>query len=155
MKNMPLKTLAKSLTALTLLAAGSASFAASTWNLPDCSANQNLTASATCVTPGGAAGLKVSGLSNGAGTTATPAATNNGTNFAAAPIYDWGNTSGLGIVSSNESSGLDGPHAFDNGYGIDAMLLNFTAVPEPSTYALLAAGLGSLLLPAWRRRQRR
>jgi hypothetical protein len=39
--------------------------------------------------------------------------------------------------------------------GSPALYLQFTAVPEPSTYALIAVGLGSLLLPALRRRQRR
>jgi hypothetical protein len=39
--------------------------------------------------------------------------------------------------------------------GLQALFLNFTPVPEPSTYALLAVGLGSLLLPAIRRRQLR
>jgi autotransporter-associated beta strand protein len=34
------------------------------------------------------------------------------------------------------------------------VLLNFTAVPEPSTYVLLALGLGSAGLAAWRRQRR-
>ena len=33
------------------------------------------------------------------------------------------------------------------------LLLNFTPVPEPSTYALLALGLGVVLLPILRRRR--
>ncbi len=126
-------TLKSPLAAIALLLAASSSFAASTWSLPACSASQNLTASATCVVPGGAAGLAISGLSNATGTTTAPTTTNNATNFAAANIYDWGTTSGLGIVSSNESSGPSGPHAIDNGYGIDAMLLNFTAGPVNMT----------------------
>lgn len=38
--------------------------------------------------------------------------------------------------------------------GLAALYLNFTPVPEPSTYALLVTGLGAVLLPALRRRQR-
>ena len=34
------------------------------------------------------------------------------------------------------------------------LFLNFTAVPEPSTYALLGLGLGAVLFPALRRRKR-
>ena len=33
------------------------------------------------------------------------------------------------------------------------VLLNFTPVPEPSTYALLALGLGLIGWSVWRRRQ--
>lgn len=37
----------------------------------------------------------------------------------------------------------------------DDLFLTFTPVPEPSTYALMVAGLGLIGLAAWRRRQRR
>jgi hypothetical protein len=34
------------------------------------------------------------------------------------------------------------------------ILLTFTAVPEPSTYALMGFGLAATALAAWRRRRR-
>jgi hypothetical protein len=34
------------------------------------------------------------------------------------------------------------------------LVLNFTPVPEPSTYALMALGLGATGLAAWRKRRR-
>jgi len=36
----------------------------------------------------------------------------------------------------------------------DDLFINFTAVPEPSTYALMGLGLGAVLFPALRRRKR-
>lgn len=41
----------------------------------------------------------------------------------------------------------------NNQDGSTSLMLNFTAVPEPSTYALLALGLGFVGLVAWRRRR--
>lgn len=129
MKHITLKRLEKSMAAIALMAVGTSVWAASTWNLTACSASQNLGVSETCADPGGAAGLVLSGFSNGTGTSLSPAATDNAANFLASNIYDWGSSSGLGVVSSNESSGVAGPHAMDNGYGIDAMLLKFTTGP--------------------------
>lgn len=67
--------------------------------------------------------LTMSGWSTGTGTVSAPSA---GTTFAAAKIYDWGSSAGLGIVASNEDPNSTGPHSTDNKYGTDAFLLNFT-----------------------------
>lgn len=67
--------------------------------------------------------LTLSGWSTATGTISNPTA---GTTFAAANIYDWGISSGLGIVAKNENSGSTGPHSADNRNGTDAFLLSFT-----------------------------
>lgn len=131
MKTNGFKHISRTLVALALFALGSASHAA--WDLTQCSANQILGTSPVCVVPGGAAGLTLNGFSNGTGTSANPDMTNSATNFVAATIYDWGTAYGLGIVSTNEASGLNGPHAMDNGYGIDAMMLTFNDGPVNMT----------------------
>lgn len=58
-------------------------------------------------------------------------------------VDDFVNGLGGGIFTLVE--GMDGSNP--------ALFLNFTPVPEPSTYALMAAGLGAVFL-AWRRKQR-
>lgn len=67
--------------------------------------------------------LTLSGWSTATGMTSNPTA---GTTFAAAQIYDWGSTTGLGVVASNENSGSTGPHSTDNKNGTDAIMLSFT-----------------------------
>lgn len=62
------------------------------------------------------------GFSTGNGTTSNQTV---GTNYVSATVYDW-NGSGLGIVNSNEQSGQNGPHAFDNYKGQDAMVFQFS-----------------------------
>lgn len=112
MKLFSSKHTVKSVAVCALLTLSGSGFAATTWDLQ-----------------AGAAGVTLSGVSNARGSSGSPSATNNGTNFAAASIYNWGASSGLGVVSSNESSSANGPHAVDNGYGIDALLINFTSGP--------------------------
>lgn len=131
MKTNGFKHISCALAALSLFALGSASHAA--WDLSQCSTSQNLGASEVCVVPGGAAGLTLNGFSNGTGTAANPNATSSAANFVAANIYDWGSTNGLGVVSGNETSGPGGPHAMDNGYGIDALMLTFNDGPVTMT----------------------
>lgn len=107
--------------ALAFVASVPAVFAASTWtqNLQqDCPSNAT---SQTCT---GTPSVAVSGWTTGTGSTSSPTA---GTTFAAATVYNWG--TGLGVVSGNESSAANGPHAIDNGYGIEALMLNFTSGP--------------------------
>jgi hypothetical protein len=109
--------------ALAFVASVPAVFAASTWtqNLQqDCQLN------ATSQACAGIPSVTVSGWTTGTGSTSTPT---TGTTFAAATVYNWGTGAGLGIVSGNENSSATGPHAIDNGYGIEALMLNFTSGP--------------------------
>lgn len=122
MKNMNSKRIGQSLAALALAVLGSSAFAASTWtqNLQaNCSSN---THSQSC---GGSPPVTLSGWSTGTGTIGAPTA---GTTFAAATVHNWG-AAGLGVVATNEDVGATGPHAADNRFGIDAMLVKFTGGP--------------------------
>ena len=115
MKPISTKNVFRSLAALALTITGGSVFAASTsWDVT-----------------GAASGVRLSGYSNQMNTSTTNTATINGTKFAAATVYDWGSTStgGLGVVSSKENAGSTGPHATDNTYGIDALMINFTGGP--------------------------
>ena len=86
-------------------------------------------------------------------------------------VSDFVNTNGYAwlIAHSDSLSGFDPNNVtidtsgFTNSLGIGAfnvgvvgndIFLNFSPVPEPSTYALLGLGLGAVLFPALRRRQR-
>lgn len=123
MKSTLLKHIAYLVTAILLGAFGSSAFAVSTWSqnlVADCTSN------ATSQVCSGAPAVTVSGWSTGAGTISMPTA---GTTFAAATVYNYGASAGLGVVATNESSSSPGPHATDNQYGIDAMLVNFTSGP--------------------------
>ncbi len=116
--------------ALALVALAPAAFAASTWSL-DLQANcQTGSESQACT---GTPSVTVSGWTTGTGSSSSPI---TGSTFAAAsvPVF----SSGLGIVSGNEASGATGPHAIDNGYGVEALLLNFTS--GPVTLSNLAIG---------------
>jgi hypothetical protein len=73
------------------------------------------------------------GFSTGTGTTSSPATSST---FNTATVYDW-NTSGLGIVNTNESSGQTGPHALDNYNGQDAFVLQFAGGPVSLTSIVL------------------
>jgi len=108
---------------LSLAIFGSTSFAASTWtqNLQvDCALN--LQEQACTQAPA----VTISAWTTGTGTSANP--TSGSTFSSSALVYNWG-TAGLGIVSTNESSSVTGPHALDNGYGVEAMFLDFTGGP--------------------------
>lgn len=131
----------KALLCAVLAASASAAFAGSTWTSTnfssactgaDGSVLAGLNASATC---GGSPNPALSGYSTGTGTTTSPG---SGTTFASARIYDW-TTNGLGVVATNESATSTGPHSTDNVYGIDAMLLNFSA-SGPVTLSSLTIG---------------
>lgn len=123
MKTINSKRVGQSLAALALAVLGSSSFAASTWT-QDLQADCNLNAHSQACS--GSPAVTLSGWSTGAGTIDSPTA---GTTFAAATVYNWGASWGLGVVATNESSGATGPHATDNRYGIDAMLVKFTGGP--------------------------
>lgn len=108
---------------LALAMLGSTGFAASTWTQDlqvDCASNAQTQA---CTQ---APAVTISAWTTGTGTSANP--TSGSTFSSSALVYNWG-SAGLGIVSNNESSSVTGPHAIDNGYGIEAMLLNFTGGP--------------------------
>jgi len=134
MKTIILKNIGQMAAAVTLALVGSAASASSSWDLTGCSTSTsaNLGNSETCVDPGAAAGLVLYGLGNGTGTPNLPYTTSNEANFADQNLYDWGSAYGLGIISSNEAN-VTGPHAVENGYGIEAMLLNFTSGPVNMT----------------------
>jgi hypothetical protein len=102
--------------AIAMGACGSSAWASSTWSqnlVADCTSN------ATSQSCSGTPSVAVSGWST----------TGSGSTFAAATVYNWGTSAGLGVVASNESSSQTGPHATDNVGSIDAMLLNFTSGP--------------------------
>jgi len=107
--------------AVAFVASVPAAFAASTWTQ---NLQQDCLLNATSQTCAGIPSVTVSGWSTGTGSANTP---KTGASFAAATVYNWG--TGLGVVSGNESAAANGPHAIDNGYGIEAMMLNFTSGP--------------------------
>lgn len=113
----------RSLVAIALVGMGSSAFAA--WNLDAVgSCGSSPVTSETCATTGTGAGTAtLTGWSTGSGTGAMSNLA--GANYAAAAIYNWGSAYGLGIVATNENPGDTGPHAFDNAFGIDAMMFGF------------------------------
>ncbi|MBK9571648.1 MAG: PEP-CTERM sorting domain-containing protein [Rhodoferax sp.] len=122
-----------------LVALGSSAFAASTWTYtggPGTGACASTAASGLsmgnvlgCGTIGGVTmDATAFSTSNGAGST-------TGTTFAAAAVYNW--SSGLGAVNAYESASATGPHATDNRYGTDAILLHFS-----SPVSLTDVGIG-------------
>ncbi len=63
------------------------------------------------------------------------------------------NPSAFTIDASQFQSGLLSPTVFTLSQSGNSIYLNFTPVPEPSTYALLGLGLSVLVLPRFRRRR--
>lgn len=126
MKTFSIQPVARLLATLALMMGSASSFAASTGWTEDlvaaCATNIATTTQTCTATPQ----INLSAWSTASGTTTAPTAT---ATFSVASVYDWGASAGLGVVSSNEDSRAQGPHAMDNGYGIEAMLLNFTAGP--------------------------
>ena len=122
MKKLSGSFIAKSLSAVALVASSSMSFAASSWDLPAlCTANgSGLVSACSGNTSGGGMLSAVTGHSTGTGTIASPTA---GTTFAAAAVYEY--SSGLGVVATNEDPNTTGPHSADNVFGTDAFLFKF------------------------------
>lgn len=114
MKTTCLKKLATTTSAVVMTMWGASVMAATDWNLGSGCAVDNVH-SESCI------GLTLSAWSTGTGTTTSPTA---GTTFSAAKIYNW-EPVGLGVVATNENSGDSGPHAIDNAYGTDALLIKF------------------------------
>lgn len=123
MKNRSNTSIVRSLSAIVVLLLSGTGYAATTWDLQsNCVASNGLTSS-TCT--GTASNIKLEGYSTGTGT-ATVNNPTSGTTFAAAKLYNY-DPNGLGIVAVNEQSAPTGPHAMDNGFGTDAMLLDFSS----------------------------
>ncbi|MDO8263484.1 MAG: exosortase-dependent surface protein XDP1 [Gallionella sp.] len=128
MKTISSKCIAQLLTATVLVTLGSSVLAASTWTY------SGGPGTGTCASTA-SSGLAV-GNTLGCGTlagvtldakafsTSNGATSSSGITFAAAALYNW--SGGLGAVNSSESASTTGPHATDNRYGTDAILLHFT-----------------------------
>lgn len=126
MKPITTKSAFHCVAAVTLAVAAGSSFAAdTTWNLGGCADNVSLGSTANCANPN----LVLTGYSNQKDTTTTSTTTINGTKFATANLYDWGSTAGIGVVASVENPSSTGPHAIDNVYGIDALMIQFATGP--------------------------
>ena len=133
MKYFNTTTIVRSLAALALAAAGSTTFAASTWDLL---ALCNSTAGLVSGCSGNGSGtttnlVSANAFSTGTGTIAAPT---TGTNFATAAIYEY--SSGLGVVATNENSAITGPHAVDNQFGSDGIVFNFGAAVNLANLAI-------------------
>lgn len=123
MKSISSKCIARALAAYALTTLAPAAFAAATWTQDlqvDCTVNAQ---SQAC---SGSPAATISAWTTGTGTITGP--TSGSTFSNAAIVYNWG-AAGLGIVSGNEDQRATGPHAIDNGYGIEAMMVNFTSGP--------------------------
>ena len=116
------KSFAQILLGCTFVALGTPALAVSTWgNLGgQCNgATPGLGVSTNCGTQDG-----VTLIADAYSTATGP--TTAGTAFAAAALYNWGATNGLGVVNRYENAGTSGPHATDNQYGTDALRLAFS-----------------------------
>jgi len=85
-------------------------------------------------------------------------------NFSSAGTYQWTLLSATSISGFNASDFTINTSSFQNGLGIGGfnltsngsdIFLNFTPVPEPSTWAQLGAGVSAVALAALRRRRSR
>lgn len=106
-----------------LLFSAASAFSA-TWDFANCATTATTVSgkSYDVVSGGCGGGLTIRGWTTGSGSQASPSA---GTAFVSAQIFDWG-TNGMGVVGSNEKPADTGPHAVDNQFGTDAILLTFT-----------------------------
>jgi len=126
MKPISTKGVFHCVAAVTLAVAASSSFATdTTWDLGGCSDSTNLGSKATCANPN----VTLSGYSNQTDSNTTSTSAINAKTFSAANLYDWGSGAGIGVVSTVEDPGATGPHAIDNTYGIDALMIQFTKGP--------------------------
>lgn len=124
-------------TGIALAIVSSSAIAATNWSYnlstqcpPVTSSNGNYfgTYSAVCTVSN--PDLSLSGWSTNTGSTSS------GTTFAAAQIYDWGSSNGIGVVADFESESSTGPHAMDNKYGTDMILLSFSGNVALNSVAL-------------------
>lgn len=107
MKTFNFASVPKVLTALALVASASSAMAAQTWDLGALCGSVALGTTDDC------GPLSLTGLS----------APTSGSNFTAAAVIDY-TPGGLGVVGSTETN-TTGPHATDNKFGTDAMLIKF------------------------------
>lgn len=137
-KEQALSRIARLCAAAAVVVAAPLSFAGNTWTSTNFSTQ--CTSSSSSAVPGqpgwtscGIPDPTFKGFSTGTGSTSIPTTSST---FATATVYDW-NSSGLGIVNSNESSGSTGPHALDNYNGQDAFVLQFSGGPVTLTGIVL------------------
>jgi hypothetical protein len=80
---------------------------------------------------------------NTTGFSTTNGPTSAGTTFATAAVYNWGSVNGLGVVNQYENPSVTGPHAIDNQYGTDAILLTFSQAVNLTSLGIGWSGTGS------------
>ena len=98
--------------------AGLHSAHAASWNFASLSGGQTYTS---------AVGVDLTGMSTARSSMSTNTPDTASTVFTAATVYSWGG-SGLGVVKPTlEDHNATGPHAIDNVYGTDAIVLGFGA----------------------------
>jgi PEP-CTERM motif len=98
--------------------AGLNSAHAASWNFGSLTSGQTYTS---------ASGVDLMGMSTARSGMNADTPDTAATSFTAATVYSWGG-SGLGVVKPTlEASGATGPHAIDNVYGTDAIVLGFGA----------------------------
>jgi hypothetical protein len=85
-------------------------------------------------------------------------------NFLSSGTYQWTLLSAGTVSGFNASDFTINDSSFTNSIGIGGffvsasgsdIFLNFTPIPEPSTWALMAAGVAALGFAGWRRRRAR
>lgn len=137
------KYIASAVATVALWAFGAPAFALSTW------ANLG-TVCATTPSSGVAVDNNLGcGSSNGVALNASGFSTSNGSSsssgisFATASVYNWGSSYGLGVVNAYEDPGATGPHAIDNKYGTDAILLTFSAAVNLTGVGIGWSGSGA------------
>jgi hypothetical protein len=129
--------IANAAVAVFFLAFGAPAFALSTWANLGSSCNSSSVAMGNTMACGSMNGveLNATGFSTNNG-----ASSNSGTVFAEAAVYNWGSANGLGVVNSTENPATTGPHAIDNQYGTDAILLTFSKAVNLTSVGIGWAG---------------
>lgn len=142
MNSIRTKHIASAVVAVVFWAFGAPAFALSTW------ANLGSGCDATA-SSGVAVGNSLGcGSSDGVALNATGFSTSNGATssgimFATASVYNWGSSNGLGVVNAFENPSTTGPHAIDNQYGTDAILLTFSKAVNLTSLGIGWSGTGS------------
>lgn len=128
--------IARMAAALAFACGASSAMAVSTWS----NLGSSCTATASSGLPTGnvlgcgtqnSVGLSTSSFSTTNGVTST-----TGTLLQSASTYNWGSGYGLGTVNKYENPSDTGPHAVDNQYGTDMLLLVFTTAVDITQVSL-------------------